>query len=106
PELSTRLGLCDKLRSQTREFCIRDRSSLFQAVELAYFVSGAKANNTSKLIARLLSLLDISLGHPATLRDQVHKHAKERKYDQPYDPCCFRPTGDVMTPEQVQIYCN
>jgi hypothetical protein len=32
-------------------------------------------------MARLLSLLDISLGHPSALRDQVHKHAKEYKYD-------------------------
>jgi hypothetical protein len=69
-------------------------------------VSGAETNDTPKLIARLLSLLGISLSHPTALRDQVHKHGKEREYDQPYDPECFPPAGDIMTPEQVHEYCD
>jgi hypothetical protein len=50
-------------------------------VELLDLVSNAESDNMSKLVSRLLGLLDISLSHPAALRDQVHNHAKVWEYD-------------------------
>jgi hypothetical protein len=82
-------GLLDELGTKTAEFRFRDWSSLLQTVELLYLVGGAEPDNTSKLIASLLRLLGVPFGHPTALRDQVHKHGKEREYDQPYDPECF-----------------
>jgi hypothetical protein len=53
---------------------------ILQTVKLLYPIS-AEINNKSKLIARLLSLLGISLGHPVALRDQVRQRSKEWEYD-------------------------
>src|SRR5262245_22559627 len=74
-------GLLDELGTKTGKFRVRDWSGLLQTVELLYLISGAVTNDSSKLVARLLSLLDISLGHPVALRDHVHKHGKEWNYD-------------------------
>ena len=99
-------GLLNELRTKTAEFCVCDRSCLLQTIELLYLVSGAKTNDTAKLIASLLNLLGISLSHPTALRDQVHKHGKEWEYDEPYDPDCFAPARDIMTPEQVHKHSD
>jgi hypothetical protein len=66
-------ALFNKLGAKTCEFRI------LQTVKL-YLIS-AEINNKSKLIARLLSLLGISLGHPVALRDQVRQRSNEWEYD-------------------------
>ena len=89
----------NELGTKTGEFCVRDRSSLLETVKLLYLVSGTEANNPSKLISSLLSLLSVSLSHPMALSDQVREHSKEWEYDQHYVPARLASARNIMTPE-------
>src|SRR5215467_10930119 len=83
------------------EFVLVDRSRLLEAIELLNLISDAVSNDTPKLIACLLRIQSISLGHASRLEDHVGEHAKVRNQDQHDHPKRFAPAGNVMTPEQV-----
>ena len=62
--------------AQAGKFVIADRPCFLQPIKLVDFICDAEADNAPQLIARLLGLLRIALGHPFSLKDQIRKHGK------------------------------
>src|SRR6516165_2600363 len=102
----SRVALLHKPSAQPCKFGIADRSCLFQPTELVDFICDAETNRAPEFIARLPSLLRVTLRHAPSLKDQVYKHEEERKYDPPYHPTCLDPAGDVVASEQIGSNSN
>jgi hypothetical protein len=91
-EFGSQVALLYETGAKSFKFGLADRSCLFQPIELFDFICSAETHRASELIARLLSLLHIALGHASSLKDQIYKHAEVRKHYPGYHPDRLDPT--------------
>src|SRR5215831_17359459 len=99
PKDGSRAALLHEPSAQSCKFSVADRPCLFQPAELFDFVCDAETGYAPEFIARLPSLLHVTLRHASSLKDQVCKHDNEWKCYPSNHPCCLDPTRDVVATE-------
>ncbi len=90
------------------ELRLRDRAGVEELLGLVDLGRRASAagGGVAHVVVELLALgprtLEVALGHPDVLRDQVHEHAEERQQDREHDPPGLPQAGDVVAAEDVR----
>src|SRR5262249_6168605 len=84
--LGTTAPSLNEPRAKTLKLDIRDRTGLLQLIEFGDFVGHAEADHTAQVLARLLGLLNVTIGHPSSLCDQIREDGEVRGENQRNHP--------------------